>query len=138
MFCAALLDSLEHAEWSLSVVFVNARTMRELNDRYRQKDYATDVLSFCYGSTMLERRPFLGEIVIAPEVAVNQAIRRGASLERELRTLLVHGILHLLGFDHETDKGNMNRLQGRLTRRRSFTEPPWLADWKGRRAQANH
>ncbi len=112
-----VLTELAQAEASLSVIFVSARKMRALNRLYRGKDYATDVLSFDYDREELEGAPFLGEIVIAPEVALAQAVRYGLSPEAELRKLLVHGILHLLGHDHETDAGEMNRLQGRLLRR---------------------
>ena len=76
---------------------------------------ATDVLSFPG-----ERGPegvHLGDIVICPAVARDQARRLGHSPERELRTLLLHGVLHCLGHDHETDDGEMERLEARLRRR---------------------
>jgi probable rRNA maturation factor len=60
---------------------------------------------------------FLGEIAISPETARRNARRYGRSLDRELRTLILHGILHLMGYDHETDRGQMNHLEGRLRRR---------------------
>ncbi len=88
-----------------------------MNRRFLRRDYATDVLSFGYGKQMVEGRPFLGEVVIAPEVAWRQAFRWHNRPEREFRRLLVHGILHLLGYDHETDSGRMNRLQRKLMRR---------------------
>lgn len=74
--------------------------------------------------------PFLGEIVIAPEIAADQAARFRISPEKELKKLLVHGILHLLGYDHETDRGQMNRYQRRLQRRKFFQNAPSLADLK--------
>jgi probable rRNA maturation factor len=70
----------------------------------------------------VEGSPILGEIVIAPEVAWRQARRWHTQLDRELRRLLTHGILHLLGCDHETDAGEMNRLQRRLLRRRVLSQ----------------
>lgn len=73
---------------------------------------------------------FLGEIVIAPEVAVEQAIRFRISPEKELKKLLLHGILHLLGYDHETDRGQMNRFQRNLLRRKFFQNAASLADFK--------
>jgi probable rRNA maturation factor len=76
--------------------------MRAYNREHRGKDYPTDVLSFPYGWSE-EGFPFLGEIVIAPAAA-----REG------LGKLLIHGILHLLGYDHEVDGGKMSRLQSRL------------------------
>ena len=100
--------------------------MRRINKCYRNKDYATDVLSFSYGRVRMEGVYFLGEIVIAPRVAVVQAIRSGVSPEKELRKLLAHGALHLLGYDHETDRGEMNRFQARLIQRRFFSNPPPL------------
>ena len=103
------------------VVFVSARKMRSLNRQYRGKDYATDVLSFCYGQEKSEGIPSLGDIVISPDVAFDQAASHKVSPEREMRKLLIHGILHLLGHDHETDDGEMNRLQARLLRRRSVS-----------------
>ena len=111
--------------------------MRALNSRYRNRDYPTDVLSFSYGDMKLDQIPFLGEIVISPEVAVRQAIRWGVRPEKELRKLLVHGILHLLGYDHETDKGQMNRIQTKLLRRKFFTDAPSLADLKGNRGSGS-
>jgi probable rRNA maturation factor len=101
-----------------------------MNCRYRQKDYATDVLSFSYRGVKLDGFLFLGEIVIAPGVALDHAIRYGVQPERELRRLLVHGVLHLLGYDHETDQGQMNRLQTKLLRRRFILNSPSLADFR--------
>jgi probable rRNA maturation factor len=125
-----VLQSLGHSNHSLSVTFVSAREMRSLNRRYLKRDYATDVLSFSYGSVEMDGIPFLGEIVIAPEIAANNAVRFRIGPDRELKKLLVHGILHLLGYDHETDRGQMNRYQRRLQRRRFFQNAPSLADLK--------
>jgi probable rRNA maturation factor len=136
LFCAALLQSLCHPNQAVSIVFVGARMMRALNSRYRKKDYPTDVLSFSYGDMKIDRIPFLGEIVISPEIAVRQAIRWGVCPEKELRKLLAHGILHLLGYDHETDRGQMNRIQTNLLRRKFFMDAPSIADLKGNRRSA--
>ncbi len=76
----------------------------------------------------MEGLPFLGEIVISPQVAYRQALRAGTDPEREMRMLLLHGLLHLLGYDHETDQGEMIRLQHRLMRRRWFRAPGRLMD----------
>ncbi len=122
LFCAAVLRSLDQPTTTLSVALVESREIRLINFRYRQKDYATDVLSFNYGSDVIEGSPFLGEIVIAPEVAANQAIRHHVSPEKELRKLLLHGILHLLGYDHESEGCRMSRLQTKLMRRKFFTD----------------
>jgi probable rRNA maturation factor len=92
----------------MEVVFVGPRVMRALNRGYRGKDYATDVLSFPYEGEIVDGLPFLGEIIIAP-----------AAARDPMRKLLVHGILHLLGYDHEVDGGRMLRLQSRMLRKRS-------------------
>ncbi len=115
---------------SLSVTFVGTGTMRSLNLRYLKRNYATDVLSFSYGSVKMDGIPFLGEIIIAPEIAADQSMRFRISPERELRKLLVHGILHLLGYDHEADQGQMNRIQRKLLRRKFIQNADPLADLK--------
>jgi probable rRNA maturation factor len=130
LFCTALLRSLGQQDQTLSVVFAGIREMYAINRRYRGKDYATDVLSFSYGKARMEGRLFLGEIVIAPKVAFDQANRSGVSPEKELRKLLVHGALHLLGYDHETDRGQMKRIQTKLLHRKFFLNPPPLAQLK--------
>lgn len=130
-FCGEVLRILKHADHGLAVVFVKAETMRELNSRYRGKDYATDVLSFGYGEAIVDHHPFLGEIVIAPEIAWHQAQRRVGQPEMELRKLLVHGILHLIGYDHETDAGEMNRLQRNLLGRTVLRRAPLLTEPRG-------
>ena len=118
---------------ALSVVFVSSRKMHAVNKRFRGRDYATDVLSFFYNEEYMDGQPFLGEIVIAPQVAVFHAARYRVRPERELRKLLVHGILHLLGYNHETDRGEMNRLQARLLRKKSLAGLPALMKEKGMR-----
>jgi len=118
---------------TLSVAFVSAREIHSLNRRYLKRDYATDVLSFSYGNVKMEGISFLGEIVIAPEIAVDQAACFRTSPEKELKRLLVHGILHLLGYDHETDRGQMSRLQNQLQRRKFFQNAPSLADLRENR-----
>jgi probable rRNA maturation factor len=132
-FCVAALRSLNQPPTTVSVALVNRQEIHALNSRYRDKDYATDVLSFSYEKTVLEDGPFLGEIVLAPEIADKQASTYHTTLERELRKLLVHGILHLLGFDHESDRGRMNRIQTKLMRRRFFTKGPMVAGVKVKR-----
>jgi probable rRNA maturation factor len=107
--------------------------MRRLNRRYLGRDYATDVLSFSYEGLIAEGSPFLGEIIIAPEIALQHAVHCGVDPEREFRKLLLHGILHLLGYNHETDRGYMSRVQTGLMRRRFFAASPALADLRARR-----
>jgi probable rRNA maturation factor len=126
LFCAALLQSLDLQDKAMSVVFISSRMMKTLNARYRNKNYATDVLSFSYDEETVDGAQFLGEIIIAAEVAANQAMHYGVRPELEFRKLLVHGTLHLMGYDHETDAGQMNQIQHRLIRRRFFMNAPML------------
>lgn len=115
---SALVADLASPYDSVGVRFAGDRTVRRLNRDYRGKDKATDVLSFD-GAESPEGR-HLGDIVISVPTARRQAIEQGASLEHELRRLLLHGVLHCLGHDHESDRGEMARLERRLRRR-------WLA-----------
>jgi len=126
LFCGALLDSLERQNETVSVVFIGAEEMRGLNRQYLDRDYATDVLSFAYGAEEMEGMPFLGEILISPEAAVKQAAGSRTPPDVEIRTLIAHGMLHLLGYDHENDEGEMLRLQKKLLRRKFFTAAPPL------------
>jgi probable rRNA maturation factor len=84
-----------------------------LNRRYRRKDRSTDVLAFPAG----DGEGLLGDIVISVPYAARQARRRREPVPRELDRLLLHGYLHLLGYDHETDDGQMDALETRLRRR---------------------
>jgi probable rRNA maturation factor len=102
----------------LSVCLVSDRRMREFNRRFRGIDRPTDVLAFCGdGRPGPDRQVHLGDIVISVPTAARQARERKHSLAKELKILTLHGYLHLLGHDHETDDGAMLRLQRRLTRR---------------------
>jgi probable rRNA maturation factor len=94
--------------------------LRKLNRQYRGKDYATDVLSFPADDVRPKGGPrFLGDIVIATGVARRQATEAGHAYATELRVLALHGLLHLLGYDHEDpgDYGRMARAEARLRRR---------------------
>jgi probable rRNA maturation factor len=101
----------------LAVCFVSDRTMRSYNRRYRARDATTDVLSFPDGTSQaLEGGRHLGDIVISVPEAERQAREAGHAVSREIRILLLHGYLHLLGHDHATDGGAMMRLERRLRR----------------------
>jgi probable rRNA maturation factor len=113
---SALLRDVAPEAGSFAVRFASDREMRRINRDFRGKDYATDVLSFPGAERAGERR-HLGDVVVAVPTARRQAIAAGHPLERELRLLLLHGVLHCLGFDHETDDGAMDRLERRLRRR---------------------
>lgn len=102
------------------------RKMRELNRRFREKDRPTDVLAFPAGAPdggAFDGEPaYLGDLAVSAETAARQAAERGHPLETELRLLALHGVLHLLGWDHERDRGEMERLE-RLLRRRHGLAP---------------
>jgi probable rRNA maturation factor len=96
----------------VALVLTRDPAVRELNARYRGKDKPTDVLSFPGpgGSAGL------GDIVVSVDTAERNARRLGRTLQRELDVLALHGFLHVLGYDHETDDGTMDRLERRLRR----------------------
>ncbi len=103
---------------SMTVCLVSDRTMSGLNFRFRGKKCTTDVLSFPSGAGRdPDGRRHLGDILISVPLAARQAREAGHSLGRELRILLLHGYLHLLGYDHEVDGGTMMRLQRRIEAR---------------------
>ncbi|MBK9215511.1 MAG: rRNA maturation RNase YbeY [Chloracidobacterium sp.] len=106
-------------EWkgkTFSVAFVSDRRMKPLNQFFRGKDVTTDVLSFPHEPDDLEltthhspfTTAFLGDIVISAEQAERQAVENGLDLETEIKQLILHGVLHLCGYDHETDNGEMD------------------------------
>jgi len=103
---------LEHAE--LSVVLVSDREMRTLNRRWRRRDRPTDVLSFAQREGAGGAPDgLLGDVVISVDAARRQAAERGETLGREADRLLIHGLLHLLGYDHERSAAEARRMQRR-------------------------
>lgn len=122
---AAVLAAIGRREASLTVAFVRDRAIRRLNRDYRGKDRATDVLSFPSGDEQdddfihesADTTDHLGDIVISADTARRQADEAGHSFDREVSELIIHGTLHLCGYDHETDNGEMNRLELRLRRK---------------------
>jgi probable rRNA maturation factor len=104
---------------SATIAFVSDRTMSELNRLWRHKHGTTDVLSFPAEQDEFElaENPSLGDVVISLEQAARQAKENGLSNEREIAQLILHGLLHLCGYDHETDNGEMNRLELRLRKK---------------------
>jgi probable rRNA maturation factor len=99
------LDRLGREVDEVSIAFVDDEAMTSLNRKFRRKNKTTDVLTFPG-----EDR-FLGDIVISVDQARRQAADEKHSLATEVRYLILHGILHALGYDHETDKGEMNALE---------------------------
>ena len=112
------------ARGDVTVALVSDGRMRSLNRSFRGKDFATDVLSFAIArdeaSDAAARQ--LGDVVIAVGVARRQAIEARHALGTELRVLALHGLLHLLGYDHDTDAGRMARVEARLRRRAGLRE----------------
>jgi len=106
----------------LALVLGGDGAIRRLNARYRGKDRPTDVLSFPAGGG----EAGLGDILISVPAAERNARRLGGPWTRELDVLALHGFLHLLGYDHESDDGTMERLEARL-RRRLIPGETWAA-----------
>lgn len=111
-FAGKALDAIGKAESSATIAFVSDKRIRELNRQFRGVDKATDVLSF-----PAEEKVNLGDIAVSVDTAAVQAEDNGLSLENEIAQLILHGLLHLCGHDHETDDGEMNRLELKLRRR---------------------
>jgi probable rRNA maturation factor len=112
----------------VAVRLIGDGEMARLNETYRKKKGATDVLSFPVADNSAKpgalkqqvrkaRGAFLGDIAIAPKVARRNAKVLGRKLPEELKVLILHGVLHLLGYDHETDRGEMERIEMRLRRK---------------------
>ena len=136
LFLARVRRELGLAEADLTICFVSDAEIARMNQAFRKKKGPTDVLSF---PAIERRRPsllrrqsvqqkkrdatpsFLGDIAIAPSVARRNAKKLGRTLPSELQILILHGVLHLLGYDHETDRGQMDRLEARLRRKLRLT-----------------
>ena len=104
-FVRKVLRHVDHSVNEVSIAFVDDASMKSLNRKFRGKNKTTDVLTFPGEGA------FLGDIVISVDQARRQARDEGHSLAMEVRYLILHGILHALGFDHETDNGEMNALE---------------------------
>ena len=110
-FATKALAAIGKGESSATIAFVSDKRIRELNRQFRGIDKATDVLSFPADET---DELNLGDIAISTETAATQAKENGLSFDGEIAQLILHGLLHLSGYDHETDNGEMNRLELRL------------------------
>ncbi len=130
-----------------NIAFIGDEPMRRLNQAYRSVNAPTDVLSFVhlalpspYGQTPAQReawffnqpataldgeRPLLGEVVIAAPTARRYAERHALTFAEEIQRLVIHGVIHLCGYDHETDAGQMTRLERRLRRQLLASPPAW-------------
>jgi|SRR5262245_16310846 len=112
----AILDHIGRADAVVTIAFIRDREMRRLNRDYRGIDKPTDVLSFAYHederlSAVGPEADHLGDLVIAVDTAADQARLEGLPFERIIGHLVIHGTLHLAGYDHETDNGRMKRLE---------------------------
>ncbi len=101
-------------ETEVTLVFLSLKQMQQYNKDYRKKNYPTDVLSFPVNETDEENRLYLGDILISIDKASENAKASGHPVDKELEILVLHGILHLMGYDHETDRGQMNALESKL------------------------
>jgi len=113
---------LRFADDAVTVCLISDAAIARLNRRYRGKRGPTDVLSFPSGVRKSPRvarsaQHYAGDIAISPSAARRNARRLDRTLPAELRVLILHGLLHLAGYDHETDRGEMDRIERRLRRR---------------------
>jgi probable rRNA maturation factor len=100
-----LRSKLKLGQRELTVVFLDPAPAKKINRTYRKKDYATDILSF-----ESEIKAELGELVICPQVLQKQAKEHDLSFKAELSYMLIHGVLHLLGYDHEKSKSEAKKM----------------------------
>jgi probable rRNA maturation factor len=113
------LKAIGKGDENATIVFVSDSAIKALNRRFRGKNKSTDVLSFPSASEQfeIEHAAQLGEVIISVPRALAQAKENGLSFSDEVRQLILHGLLHLCGYDHETDQGEMNRQELRLRQR---------------------
>lgn len=147
-FLRRVKKELDAGDFAVTVCFVSDLQIAKMNERFRKKTGPTDVLSFPAGEQRgaaarrrkgintksaeradrgRDKREFrkteryLGDIAIAPETARRYAKKNRRSLRDELRVLILHGVLHLMGYDHETDGGEMNRIEQKMRKRFGLT-----------------
>jgi len=109
-----MLTAIGSPDASVTIAFVSDSRIKELNRQFRGKDNATDVLSFPMSN---EDEDELGDIAISVDRAELQAKENKLTFDEEVAQLLLHGLLHLSGYDHETDNGEMNRFELRLRKK---------------------
>jgi probable rRNA maturation factor len=127
-FVACVASAIELAG-EVSVLLAGDERIRELNHRFRGQNHSTDVLSFPaapHFSGHFSARGHAGDLAISFETAARQAGESGHTLEVEVKVLLLHGLLHLAGYDHETDSGEMARKETKL--RKKFALPLGLIE----------
>lgn len=111
---SAALDRVRGQAVEVGVLVCDDATMRSLNRHFRSKDATTDVLSFPVGFDQPDGPPYLGDVAISLDTAARQAKAAGHALGTELGILMIHALLHLCGYDHETDAGEMRDLENAL------------------------
>jgi rRNA maturation RNase YbeY len=111
-----VLQLVREKRAELSIALIGDAEMQKLNARYRQKNYPTDVLSFPVEENVPGDVRLLGDVVISVDKARRQAKERARTLDEEMVTLLIHGVLHLLGYDHERSAKEARRM-GRLEKK---------------------
>lgn len=118
-FAEGALPAIGREKCDVTIVFVSNGAIKKLNRQFRGKDYATDVLSFPAHHERFEKelKTSLGEVVISMDRAAAQAREHDLTIKNEVEQLILHGLLHLCGYDHETDDGEMNRLELKLRRK---------------------
>ncbi len=137
LFLARVRRELGIGEAHVTICFVSDAEIARMNQSFRKKKGPTDVLSFPavnrHAPVSLPRRwrpesghhlkskVFLGDVAISPATARRNAKKLGRTLRSELQVLILHGVLHLLGYDHETDRGEMDRVEARLRRKLRLT-----------------
>jgi probable rRNA maturation factor len=133
-FCTRACRVLRLPEDSMTVCLVTAARMKRWNHAYRGRNRPTDVLSFSAQASSGDKWPlrssrngrkgasvepaneYIGDIAIAPAVARENARQLGRTFDNEMRILILHGMLHLMGYDHETDNGQMERRERKMRR----------------------
>jgi len=137
VFLARVREELGLGEADVTVCLVSDAEIARMNEAYRKKKGPTDVLSFPEvtgrapvslrrarrrsSASGARRGEFLGDVAISPATARRNAKQLGRTLGGELQILILHGVLHLLGYDHETDNGEMDRVERRLRQRLGLT-----------------
>ena len=108
-----ILDIIRYGEFALGILLTNNPGIRIYNGEYRHKDKPTDILSFAYHEGLVPGKRIrvrseddknLGDLILSPEYIIKDALKRGVSMDERMRVLLVHGVCHLLGYDHEDDQ----------------------------------
>jgi len=122
-FLTSVRRELKLSRWEVTVCFVDDREIARLNREFRGKPKPTDVLSFPANGNgasdfpSAEDAKLLGDIAISPQAARRNAKLFGRTLDEEIRILILHGVLHLAGYDHEVDDGEMERIEMRLRKK---------------------